>query len=331
VKRYFLITIDTEGDNLWARPAKVTTENARYLPRFQALCDTYGFKPTYLVNHEMAIEPEFQKVGKAVVRHCTGEIGLHIHPWDSPPVVADDYDPRWDHIYLTDLSDEQLHSKIAYLTELLCAVFESRPVSHRAGRWGFDARVARALVEHGYRTDCSVTPGVNWGDKRGKAGGQRGTDYRGFPQEPYWLDLQDISRRGSSKMLEVPVTIMPAYPVLLEHMYGMVEKGRIGSAMRRLFGSPRLWLRPDGRNMAALLRVVDWAILAGLPALEFMLHSSELMPGGSSRFKTAAQIETLYGHLDTLFRYVAARDITGATLTEFSNAWTRVVPVGATS
>jgi hypothetical protein len=36
-KPYFLITIDTEGDNLWANPKEVSTKNASYLFRFQEL------------------------------------------------------------------------------------------------------------------------------------------------------------------------------------------------------------------------------------------------------------------------------------------------------
>ncbi|MDR8263551.1 deacetylase, partial [Acinetobacter baumannii] len=48
----FLITIDTEGDNLWQKHDSITTENARYLPRFQQLCEKYGFKPVYLTNYE---------------------------------------------------------------------------------------------------------------------------------------------------------------------------------------------------------------------------------------------------------------------------------------
>ena len=31
----FLITIDTEGDNIWRRPNRITTENTLFLPRFQ--------------------------------------------------------------------------------------------------------------------------------------------------------------------------------------------------------------------------------------------------------------------------------------------------------
>ena len=56
----FLITIDTEGDNLWSRPRTMTTRNAEYLPRFQELCETYGLKPTYLTNWEMTNSPAFQ-------------------------------------------------------------------------------------------------------------------------------------------------------------------------------------------------------------------------------------------------------------------------------
>ena len=35
----FIITIDTEGDNQWDPHADCTTENARYLPRFQELAE----------------------------------------------------------------------------------------------------------------------------------------------------------------------------------------------------------------------------------------------------------------------------------------------------
>lgn len=46
----FLITVDTEGDNLWQwKPGeKITTENSLFIPRFQELCEKYGLIPTYL-------------------------------------------------------------------------------------------------------------------------------------------------------------------------------------------------------------------------------------------------------------------------------------------
>jgi hypothetical protein len=47
-----------------------------------------------------------------------------------------------------------------------------------------------------------------------------------------------------------------------------------------------------------------------------MLHSSELMPGGSPAFRTDASIRTLYEHLERLFEH-ASRFFDGATLAQF--------------
>ena len=39
-----LVTIDTEGDDLWSRPREVTTHNACHAARFQRLCEEFGFR-----------------------------------------------------------------------------------------------------------------------------------------------------------------------------------------------------------------------------------------------------------------------------------------------
>lgn len=78
-KPAFLITIDTEGDNLWQKHDSITTENARYLPRFQQLCEKYGFKPVWLTNYEMAIDPVYIEFAKDAIARGTAEIGMHLH------------------------------------------------------------------------------------------------------------------------------------------------------------------------------------------------------------------------------------------------------------
>ncbi len=40
--------------------------------------------------------------------------------------------------------------------------------------------------------------------------------------------------------------------------------------------------------------------------MEFMLHSSELMPGGSAIFRNASDIDRLYEHLEILFEDLSA-------------------------
>ena len=56
-----------------------------------------------------------------------------------------------------------------------------------------------------------------------------------------------------------------------------------------------------------MLSVVDWAFAENAPVIEFMLHSSEFMPGGSPTFRTVEQIEILYAHLGKLFAHLASR------------------------
>jgi len=309
----FIITIDTEGDNLWANPQTITTENAAFLPRFQALCEQYSFKPTYLVNYEMVLDERFQVFGRAVLEKQTGEIGLHIHPWNSPPI---DHPPNGQ-IYLFELSDAIMEAKIDFLHNLLKQTFGVDPVSHRAGRWGFDGRVARTLARRRYLVDCSVTPGVSWERYRGDPNCSGGSDFTDFPYNPYFMDMNDISQSGQSPMLQVPMTIRPRFNSRILSIYRKIKDARLYSLMERFVAAPYNWLRPNGRNLDRMTSLVDQVLAEGAPVIEFMLHSSELMPGGSPIFATERQIEVLYNHLEALFEHIASLGAVGMTLAEY--------------
>lgn len=51
--------------------------------------------------------------------------------------------------------------------------------------------------------------------------------------------------------------------------------------------------------------------------LEFMLHSSELMPGGSPYFPDEDSINRLYQINDSVFSYAKAKGYSGITLHEY--------------
>ena len=86
-KKYFIITVDTEGDNCWGWKDgdPITTENVLQLPRFQNLVEKFYFKPVYLTNYEVAKDERFLKVFKQKQNEGLCEIGLHIHAWNTPP------------------------------------------------------------------------------------------------------------------------------------------------------------------------------------------------------------------------------------------------------
>src|SRR5512139_2317451 len=116
-KPRFLITIDTEGDNLWAKPTKVATRNAAFIPRFQEICEKYGFKPTYLTNFEMASSKEFQEIARGILSRGTTEIGMHLHAWNMPPSFQLTENDAYFTPYLVEYPDQIMRDKVSFMTD----------------------------------------------------------------------------------------------------------------------------------------------------------------------------------------------------------------------
>jgi hypothetical protein len=294
----------------------MTTKNALYIPRFQDLCSLHGFKPTYLVDYEMANDQSFQEFGRQIVGKGVAEIGMHLHAWNTPPLCTK-RELQHHPIYITELPDKIIYEKISYMTSLLQGVFHSKPLSHRSGRWGFDERVARVLSELGYLVDCSVTPGVSWRHIKGDPDGQGGPDYSTFSVRPYFLDLENIRLAGESNILEVPVTIRPMYSKSFRRLCHIISRSRLLSRAVDKFLNLHIWLRPTGDNVHEMNELVGWALSENLPVIELMLHSSELMPGGSPYFPEKDDVETLFNDLERFLAHTSALGITGATLAEY--------------
>ncbi|MFZ7127482.1 MAG: hypothetical protein ACOWWM_15100 [Desulfobacterales bacterium] len=320
MKRYFLITIDTEGDHLWSRPREITTRNSRYLPRFQRLCEDFGFKPTYLVNYEMAQCRDFQTMATDALARNTAEIGMHLHAWNSPPaydLTGDDhrYQP-----FLIEYPDEIMREKIGYMTRLLQETFGRETATHRAGRWALDDRYVRCLEDYDYRIDCSVTPFVSWKRTMGDPAGNGGSDYTHCPDTPHYLGCPDPASDPEGRILEIPMTILPTPGF---HLLKPIRNSRLHAPAMRLMNRLHptlLWLRPNGKNLNRMKWLVRKAVGQGRGYIMFMLHSSELMPGGSYLFDTPEKIEKLYSDMREIFAVISA-DFEGATLSEYRNAW----------
>lgn len=299
MEKYFIITVDTEGDNLWEpviRPngmRHITVKNAAYIERFQKTCEKYHFIPTYLVNYEMAKAEPFAGMAREWVKDKKCEIGMHMHAWNTPPVYELQYRRGSNNPYAGEYPRKVLWAKLKGMTELLQEQFGVKPVSHRGGRWYIDAWYIQALEKLGYTADCSATPGVSWKNHIGY--GRGGRDYRKFPQKVYRLDNRHIFREGNSRILEVPPTItsLPA---------GRRVKDILcrPHAYREIM-SKKIWLRPNGNNLQDMIGIVEQYEKSECDYLEFMIHSSELMPGGSPTFLSRSSIENMYSHLEAVF------------------------------
>ncbi len=306
--KHFIITIDTEGDNLWKwKPGQeVTTKNVQYLKRFQELCAQYGFKPVWLSNWEMISDPLFVEFINRNVEAGSCELGMHLHAWNNPPFYELPRDERSGAPYLIEYPREIMEAKIAAITEKMKEQFGYVPVSHRAGRWAMNDTYFELLYQYGYRIDCSYTPGISWRDSLGQTPGFTGPDYR--------KASRDIQKYKG--IVEVPVTVEYTHRMFLDKNKSW--KSNVKTALFGMAGQ-NIWLRPGRDNMKDMLWMIEKNRNGDGDYLMFMLHSSELMPGGSPTFKDVEAVEVLYGKLQVLFD-VIKDSYEGCTLEEYVKA-----------
>ncbi len=296
--KYFIITVDTEGDNLWAykNGDRISTENTKYIPRFQELCEKYDFKPVYLTNYEMLCDDDYVQYIKDKEAANLCEVGFHLHAWNNPPL----YELKAEHNgnpYLIEYPDDIMKAKFDCLYNIFCKKIGHKPISHRAGRWAMDDRYFNLLEEYNLKVDCSVTPGIDWSNNMGETRG--GVNYKDAPKGTHYI----------GRILEVPPTIRTTHLPI----YGSI-KHRIKTV---LLGE-KLELRPATCSLKQMKFLAEQIRKGkGCNYIEFMLHSSELMPGGSPYFPNQKSINTLYRDMDSLFRHIQTLGYKGITLADY--------------
>lgn len=301
--KYFIITIDTEGDNQWDENSKISTKNSLFLPRFQELAEKYSYKPVWLTNYEMVCDDSFVKYMKEKQKNNLCEIGMHLHAWNSPPNVSLNRINK-EKDYLIEYDDDIMYEKIKFLTDLLTEKFGIKPVSHRSGRWATNDKYFDIINQMGYLIDCSVTPHINWKNKLGSTG-MPGSDYSNIQETPYFI---------SKQLVEVPMTIKAIHNFQFDRVRNI--KNFLGECKRFVFGRYQ-WMRPDNNlNKSGLKKLID-ICSKNDDYIMFMIHSSELMPGGSPNFKNEDEVEKLYDIIDYVFSYAYKKGFIGITLRDF--------------
>lgn len=296
--KHFIITVDTEGDNLWTYTPgdSIEVNNANFLPRFQKLCEKYGFKPVYLTNYEMAQSEKFVVEARNWLKSGMCEIGIHLHAWNNPPHYnlegAFSGNP-----YLIEYPFEIMRAKFKKVYDLISEKFSVSPISHRAGRWAMDERYFKILKEFGVLIDCSYTPGINWEKAKGITRG--GSDYTNASSGVSYIN----------GVMEIPATL---------RQFRNACNGSWKHRIKSMIKGEQVWLRPATSSLSAMKKVIDIVDNEGeTDFVEFMIHSSEVMPGGSPYFTSKADIEREYKIMDELFEYASRKGYVGTTLEEY--------------
>ena len=300
--RYFIITIDTEGDNLWHYNSgeKVMTENSRYIPRFQELCEKYGFKPVWLTNYEMVCDQRYVDYIKPKMEAGLCEVGIHVHAWNNPPIYKLE-DKYGGNPYLIEYPYEIMREKFKVTYDLLTSKFGRKPISHRAGRWAMNEEYFNLLAEFNIKVDCSYTPTKSWVDSPGSTL-SGGTDYSKANKHPHYI----------GDVLEMPTSLTRS------RVQAAKTSLTIKDILKSLIKGKYIWLRPACTSLDDMNWLTQKIHKSNTSDyLMFMMHSSEMMPGGSPYFPDNDAIERMYDVVEKYFKYVVSLGYKGVSMSDY--------------
>ncbi len=307
-----LVTITVEAD----RPrgevqARTSLRNLEGLGRLMRLCERFGVRPTCFLTWPVTGLPE-GRAAKDLWSEERAEIGACLQPWTTPPFEANEdrlTDPA-PHV----IPAASAQAKLERLTQAIEETFGRRPRVHRAVHGGLGGAVLQALERLEYRADSSVTPLF---DLR-----PVGKDWRETPAGPYFPDRQAPERRGSSPVLQVPMSAgwTSDLPEFLSKR--LLKVRRVSELAREAHLAQVSRLCPQGHGAAELRQLADRLSTRGMPCLNLPLRSNELLPGESAACPTAAEVEALFDTFERFLRYaVDELRATPQTLSEFTETY----------
>ncbi len=299
----FLVTIDTEEEREWGSDyldhTHYTVENIQFLKPLQQLFNKYGVKPTYLIDYPVANNKKAAAILKGFQDTDRAEIGMHLHPWVNPPyeeerTVANSFP--------SNLPPELQFKKMKLLTDVIAEAVGQRPVTYRAGRYGFNESSVSVLEELGYLVDTSIVP-----FREGKKDFEPSFGWLS-DSEPYFLNPGNIKESGNSKLLEVPLTVgfSKKVPGLLAKYYTGLPNIGLRRIMKKILDIDLYWLRPSYASLRQMIQLSEAQIASGASYLNMMFHSNELMPGGSKYNKTQEDVDRYLKRLDDYFSYLTS-------------------------
>lgn len=316
-----VITIDTEEDN-WARYS--TTDNPvsnieRLIP-LQKLFDQHGVRPTYLVTYPVATNPRSVEILKNFLDHEKCEIGMHCHPWNTPPLpentpIADT------ETMLCNLDANLVHEKMTTLHEAIRRNFGIKPLSFRSGRWGFGPAVARSLVLLGYRVDSSVSPYVDWSSIHGP-------DYRSFSPAIFSFGSNGFRQKTENDtILEVPATIgfLQRNFSFAQRITQMVENplGKLLHLKGVLYHTHlvnKIWLSPEQSEISAMFALTKRMRRKNFPYVNFTFHSTSLKAGHSPFVQTGNDERRFMEKIKQFLQFTRKIELQNLTLAETAAA-----------
>lgn len=312
---FYTMTIDTEEEWHWDTgwpTQNLSVQNIRHLPKLQELFSRHKVAATYFTNQAVFDDPESRKIILEISHQPHVEIGMHIHPWNTPP-----YDPDKPvtarNTFIHNLAPEVVLPKL----ESVYQCFQKnglKPTSFRGGRYSCGPVAQEYLRDKGFLADASALPYMTWKD-------DGAPDHRRRDNFPVRLAPR---HEGDQPFWDIPLTLgFTRRPFGFWHrIFDRIEnswlrKLRLIGIAERIGLVRRVWLnfeQPLGQNMLPFLRKLRGM---NLPCICLTVHSSSLMAGKNGFTPTQAHEDRLFAYMDEVFGTLAEwPEFQPATVTE---------------
>lgn len=310
-----LMTVDTEEAWDWGGPFPTTRYCVDHVPRlasFQAICERHGIHPTYFANYAVMADETSRSAMLGLAQRPNVEIGMHIHPWNTPPFAPDaPVLPR--DTYLHTRPDGEVHAKLASTYE----AFRSaglRPRSFRGGRYSTGGAIHRFLRSAGFLADCSIVPYTRWAEDGSPDFSEEGLmPRRSAPSEDGVAPLWTIPQ--SAGFTRAPFGFWAGLHNAIEH--GELSKLHLIGAADRLGLVRRVWLNFEMGSVSDWVPFLKRLRRMQVPVVTLTVHSSSLFAGPGPYTRTAAEERLIAERIERVFEAIGRLDgFVPATVTE---------------
>jgi len=309
-----VVTIDVEEEGLFQGkydPFHAATTNVSSLELLDEVFLKWNIRPTLLITYHVAKQARLREFLMGLAERWGGEIGAHLHHWNTPPIRPLPFpEPVPSECMPTQLLREKL--------DCLLEAFEPMhivPRSFRMGRFSFGPKMCAILQDSPIVVDSSVAPlRIQYG----------GPDHLTAPIDPYTPNPLDVTSPGHSRLLEVPITIVPIRPHvgrLLENLRRIWPRtdAAVGWIASRLCSLP---VQPAWTGSARLKIASALHLWRAGQVLTLFFHSSELSPAHNPLHPTQRHVQSFIKKLDDFFQWLNKRaHVECVTLYQLRQMW----------
>src|SRR5271154_4535517 len=304
-----VVVVDTEAVLDWeaARPRRAMgVTSVKCQDSAQRIFERYGVRPTFVLDFPVSSTPEAFEFIRDLHRAGICEIGAHLQPWDTPPLVEEATDKN---SYPGNLPYELEHEKLTRLTQVICENVGVRPRIYKAGRYGVGHRTAQILAKLGYEIDVSVVPGTDLSRNFGP-------DFSQCGARPYWFGsgpaLLEIPLSIGSTGVLAPTRPTGSVPTLNEQLKALHVPG----ILARLGLIERITLTPEGISFAEQRRLTRALLRKGHRVFSFTYHSPSLAPGNKPYVRNEADLRAFLERIEQYLHFFT-EEVGGRAATPF--------------